>query len=376
MKEKFSLKDALFNENKVTRLATEIAAVYPSFQRDAFISTVLNRFPELELKQRISWIREQLRLFLPKAYSEALRIILAALPPPLDPSKTDNDFGDFIYAPYGDFIAFYGCTKDNLPLSLSALREVTMRFSAEDAIRYFINSFPDHTISQLAKWGTDENYHVRRLVSEGTRPKLPWSQKIVLKPEQTIPLLDLLFADKTRYVTRSVANHLNDISKIKPELVLKTLDRWEKTGKQNPKEMEFIIKHSLRTLVKKGYPEAIQFLKFSTKPDIQVEAITLENNRIKMGTALQFSIGITALKDERLLVDYKLYFQGKTGGMNNSKVFKLRQCELCQGETVVIEKVHKLRKQMTTRTLYPGEHKLEIMVNGQVIGAKQFLIIP
>lgn len=374
MKEKFSLKDALFHKTNVTRLASEIATFYPSFQASMFTSAILERFPELELKQRISWIREQLRVYLPASYPDALRIIIDALPPPLDPSKTDNDFGEFIYAPYGEFIAVYGCTTEHLNRSLTALRKVTMRFSAEDAIRYFINAFPDQTLAQLAKWSTDENYHVRRLVSEGSRPKLPWSQKIVLKPVQTIPLLDKLYTDHTRYVTRSVANHLNDISKIEVELVLQTLTCWKRSKKQNPKEMEFIIRHSLRTLVKKGDPGAISFLNYSTNPEIRVNSFVISRDTIPMGTTLEFTFTLTALKYERLLVDYKIWFQDKKGRMNNSKVFKLKQCELKKGETVQLKKTHTLLETMTTRTLYPGEHKLEIMVNGTVVGNKLFMI--
>ncbi len=375
MKEKFSLKDALFNKTNVARLAAEIAAVYPPFETDAFTATILDRIPKLELKQRISWIREQLQAFLPPSYPEALRIILAALPPPLDPTLTDDDFGEFIYAPYGEFIAVYGCTSEHLPRSLSALREVTMRFSAEDAIRYFINKFPEQTLRQLTEWSTDHNYHVRRLVSEGSRPKLPWSQKIVFQPEQTVPLLDALFADKTRYVTRSVANHMNDISKIKPELVLHTLDRWQASGKQTPSEMEFIIKHSLRTLVKKGYPGAIAFLNFSADPQVTVSDISLNAQTIPLGGVLEFSVTITAQKSERLLIDYIISFQNKAGSMNSKKVFKLKQCQVTAGTSIHLRKKHRFMTGMTTRTLYPGNHLMELQINGKTVAQAPFLLV-
>ena len=133
-------------------------------------------FPTLELIQRIAHISSCLYEYLPDAYPAALDIILNSLPPALDPTKTDDDFGDFIFAPLSLFVATYGCTQNHLERSLQALKEITKRFSAEDAIRYFINAFPDETGSFLLGCAQDENYHVRRLASEGTRPKLPWSQ--------------------------------------------------------------------------------------------------------------------------------------------------------------------------------------------------------
>lgn len=374
MAEKFSLKDALFNAEKVTLLASQIKHVFPSFESGSFIATVVGRFPDLELKQRISWITENLRTYLPKEYRAAVAIILKAIPPQLDPNKRDNDFGDFIYAPYNDFLARYGCTKQNLAFSLQAMKEITKRFSAEDAIRYFINSFPEETFEHLSDWATDPNYHVRRLVSEGTRPKLPWSQKISTSVDRPIALLNTLFADPTRYVTRSVANHMNDISKVNPELVLQTLDRWEKSGKQHPLEMEYIIKHSLRTLVKQGYGGAIQFLKFSADPQVDVSELTIATPHVRVGEALVFSFTLTAQKDERLIVDYVIYFQSKTGTLTNKKIFKIKQYEVQNGAVLHIEKRHPLRV-MTTRALYPGKHMVEVQVNGKKVGRREFLVV-
>ena len=142
MKEKFSLKDELFNPPKVEKLANEIAKVYPAFKDTDFTKEVLEKFPSLELKERIYHIREMLYLYLPSEYDRAIEIILKALPLELDPTKSDDDFGDFIYAPYGDYVATYGCSQEHLELSLFSLCEITKRFSMEDAIRSFINSFP------------------------------------------------------------------------------------------------------------------------------------------------------------------------------------------------------------------------------------------
>ena len=136
----FSLKDLLFNHSKVSKIANELHQVYPQFKTHEFIQNVTEKFPQLELKQRIDWISQQLAIFLPASYPDAISIILKSLPAPCDPTLNDNDFGDFIYAPYGLFVATHGCTKTHLSLSFEAIKSLTTRFSMEDAIRYFINA--------------------------------------------------------------------------------------------------------------------------------------------------------------------------------------------------------------------------------------------
>lgn len=375
MAEKFLLKDHLFNQAKVNQIAGEIQGVYSQFESQNFVKTVVERFPQLELKQRISWMTETLKNFLPANYREAVNILLRSLPPPNDPTKTDNDFGDFIYAPYADFVAQYGCNKKDVDFSLKVLKEITMRFSAEDAIRYFINAFPEETMNELLKWSTDENYHVRRLTSEGMRPRLPWAQKIILSPEKALPILDNLFSDKTRYVTRSVANHMNDLSKVNPELVLETLARWQKSNKQDSQEMDYIIKHSLRSLVKMGNKQAMEFLSFSADPEVVVSKISLKQNQVIIGSTVEFSFTVTAKKDERLLIDYVLYFQGKNGTMTNKKVFKLGRFEVRAGQKLVVNKRHRLGENMTTRKIYPGKHQIELQINGAKMGMKDFEVV-
>jgi 3-methyladenine DNA glycosylase AlkC len=373
MEERFSLKDFLFNKQKVEKIAQEIHTVYPAFQKNKFLQTTVDAFPHLELKQRIRWIADTLKNQLPDDFRTATTILIDALPPPNDNSKIDDDFGDFIYAPYADFVAQYGCTKDNLLFSLNALKQITMRFSVEDAIRSFLNSFPDVTLNELRRWSTDEHYHVRRLASEGTRPKLPWSQKIMIPIEKPIPILDNLFADTTRFVTRSVANHLNDISKIDPKLTVDTLTRWQQSGKQNQKEMEYIVKHALRTLLKTGDAHAIQFLQFSTDPNVRITHFSISDPVI-MGEFVEFEFTVTANQDERLFIDYVLYFKNKAGDTKNKKVFKIKQLSIKKGQSVTIHKRHRLLKNMTTRKLYPGEHHIEIQINGKKLIKKEFYL--
>ena len=373
MSDKIILKDLLFNKEKVQKLSKEIKTVYPVFKDKLFINRVISKFPELELKARIGWITECLAEFLPKDYRQAVKVILQALPEPNNPDLSDNDFGDYIYAPYSEFIVRFGCNEKNLDFSLDAIRQITMRFSAEDAIRYFINAFPKQTLQKLLEWSNDSNYHVRRLCSEGTRPKLPWSQKIKISVTEPLTILDNLYADKTRYVTRSVANHINDISKIDPKLALDILKQWKKEAKQNPKELDYIIRHSLRTLIKEGNAGALGLIGISKAEAVDVSRITVPN-KVKLNTHLDFSFEVQAKDDARILVDYIIYFQNQSGKINRRKVYKLNQLSLVKGEKITITKRHLLRENMTTLKLFKGVHEIEMQVNGMGFGRKKFLI--
>ena len=370
---KVLLKDILFNKTRVEQIAQEIHRVHPSFKITKFVADVVNKFPELELKARISWIAVCLKKYLPVDYQQAVGILVKALPAPNNPDLSDNDFGEFIYAPYAEYVAKNGCTKKYLLFSLNTLYEITQRFSAEDAIRFFINAFPLETLKVLLVWTTDSHYHVRRLCSEGTRPKLPWSQKINITITAPLPILDNLFSDKTRYVTRSVANHINDISKIDPAIALGTIEKWQQSGKQKPGEMDYIIRHSLRTLVKQGNPGAMKLLGLHHDPRVSLSKFRVPK-QVRMNTALEFSLTLQAHKDTDVLIDYIIYFQSKSGKLNSKKVFKLTRLALNRNKSVMLSKRHMLREAMTTRTLYPGKHEIEIQINGRPFAKKSFLL--
>ena len=373
MSVKVLLKDILFNKTKVEQIAKEIHRVHPSFKINEFVLAVMGKFPELELKARITWIAACLKTYLPDDYKKAVGILVKALPAPNNPDLSDNDFGDFIYAPYAEYVAKNGCTRKYLQFSLNSLYEITQRFSAEDAIRYFINAFPLQTLKVLLVWSKDPHYHVRRLCSEGTRPKLPWSQKINITITDPLPILDNLFSDNTRFVTRSVANHINDISKIDPALALKTIGRWQKSGKQKPGEMDYIIRHSLRTLVKQGDPTAMKFLGFRAEPKVSLSKFYVPK-QVRMNTPLEFYFTIQPHEDVNVVVDYILYFRNKSGKLNSKKVFKLTKLALTRNRSVLVSKRHMLRGIMTTRTLYPGTHEIEIQINGSRLAKKSFLL--
>ncbi len=374
LKPKFLLKDQLFNQEKVERIAGQIQAVYPDFQSSAFIAEAVAGFVTRELMERIYWIKECLAKYLPEEYQVAAKILVESLPPANNPNLSDNDFGDFIYAPYGNFVATYGTAETDVAFSLSILKELTKRFSVEFPIRTFINLYPEQTLTALRSWAADENYHVRRLVSEGTRPKLPWAKKIHLSHQIPIELLDILYADKTRYVTRSVANHLNDIAKIDVSLVLQTLTRWRSEHKQTKSEMEFIIHHSLRSLVRVGDTQALQLLGYE-KPQITIADFKIAGERVAVGESVVFSFSVTnqAQKEQSLLIDYVLYFQ-KANGTLAPKTFKVSKSTLQPGEIKLFSKLHPIRP-MSTRTLHLGAHEIELQINGKSYGKVAFDLV-
>jgi 3-methyladenine DNA glycosylase AlkC len=374
MAQKVLLKDLLFNAGKVQWLAAQIQRVYPQFENHHFVDAVTARLNQLELKARITWIAECLKDCLPSEYSRAVSILVESLPAPNNPDLTDNDFGDFIYAAYAEFVALYGCTKPHLQASLAALYQITQRFSAEYAIRHFLNAFPQETLYELQLWTQAQHYHVRRLCSEGTRPKLPWGQKLKIPITAPLPLLDALFADSTRFVTRSVANHINDVSKINPELVLKTLMRWRKSGLQQPAEMDYIIRHALRTLAKSGNVAALKLLGFAHTPHLAVKNF-IASKKVIMNSALEFSFTIQAPEEMQVLVDYILHFRNKLGKLTGRKVFKIGTFRVKQNTPLVISKRHMLREHMTTRTLYPGEHEIQLQVNGRIVAEQRFKLV-
>jgi 3-methyladenine DNA glycosylase AlkC len=366
--ERFSLKDHLFNADKISYLADLLDRSLHDFDREAFEVAVMERMPHLELKERVALIASVLDDHLDPDFEKAAAEIRGALPPPLDPTLSDDDFGDFIFAPFGKYVENHGSA--HYETSMTLLKELTMRFSMEGSIRPFIDQRPEQTLSLFQEWARDDNYHVRRLVSESTRPRLPWAPRISLAMAEPIPLLDILHSDHTRYVTRSVANHLNDISKIEPDLAIDCLQRWRQAESQEPSELSWIESHALRTLVKAGDPSAMSYLGYSPEPEVDCD-LTIHTPEVGPGDTLSFSVEMHATRDEALIVDYVIDFV-KRNGSTSPKVFKLRRLSISEGESAKLSKRHPFRPNASTYTLYPGIHGLSVMINGQRMATSVF----
>lgn len=366
------LKDQLFNAEKVRHLAGLFSAATADFDADKFKFAVMARLPDLELKARMSHIAVSLAQALPGDLPEVAPVIRAALPPPLDPTLNDDDFGDFIYAPLGEWVADIG-VRDHPDLALDLIEEITQRFSMEWAIRPFLNRWPDLVLDRMQGWTDHPSYHVRRLVSEGTRPRLPWGEGIGLRLSDPLPLLDRLHGDRARFVTRSVANHLNDISKKEPDLVLDRLQDWAGQGKQSGDELAWMTRHALRGLVKSGHPGALARLGYDPDAPIQVD-LSLAPEPVRIGDALEIRAHLSAPRETPVLVDYVLHFQSP-GGKMRSKVFKLKQAQIAADTPLTISKRHPLKGNATTFTLLPGAHLVQLQVNGRIRAEAEFELL-
>lgn len=363
------LKDQLFNRDKVSYLAGLIGASWDGFDAAAFQRDVCARLDNLELKERINWIAEVLARNLPDDFAAACAIIAAALPPPLDGTVDDGEFGDFIFAPLGAFVARHGL--DHADQAFDILEELTQRFSMEWAIRPFLDRWPEAAMARLEGWAVHPSCHVRRLVSEGTRPRLPWGARTSWPPDAALALLDRLYRDRTQYVRRSVANHLNDIAKTDPDLVLARLTRWRDGGEPADAEFDWLCAHALRTLAKAGDARALGFLGYDPDAPLCLERFDLARDQLRIGEMLEFSLTLTADAPCKVIVDYLIWFT-KKNGRQAAKTFRVTSCEIRPDAPLCLTKRYRLRGNATTFTLYPGAHRIALQVNGRILGERGF----
>ena len=363
----FSLKDQLYNPVKVAALAADLQRAHAGFDAAAFVAECVSRFPELELKARADWMAEVLARRLPDDFTKAADLIRAALPPALDPAKTDNDFGDFIYLPYGLFAARFVASHRDAALAL--MEDLTQRFSMEYPIRTFIAADPDHLAGVLMDWAEHDSYHVRRLASEGSRPLLPWASRLPIPADWGLPILDRLHGDKTRFVTRSVANHLNDIAKSKPDSVISRLGDWRGLERQKHAELDWMARHSLRTLVKQGHAGALAILGYAHGAVVRAQLRLPE--QVVIGDVLEIIAELESDQAANLVVDYALHLI-KANGRPVPKVFKLKAVSIQAKEALLLKKNHRLHAEASTYRLFPGAVRVDLLVNGQVAATGAF----
>ncbi|MDO6763312.1 DNA alkylation repair protein [Agarivorans sp. 1_MG-2023] len=355
-------------EPALQRISKGITAVYPQFDRERFLSLALDGLEALELKQRVTQIIEVLLQTLPADFSETAKI-LSELPKHWDRGDPDDSLRGFAVWPVTDYVAVAGINDPQRALPVLAL--LTPLFSAEFAIRPFIEKYPELTWSRLHDWCEDEDEHIRRLASEGCRPRLPWGAQLkglIGDPTPILALLDKLKADDSLYVRRSVANNLNDISKDHPEQVLALCQRWQSKASE---EVEWVIKHATRSLVKQGHPLSFPLLGYTAKPQIELEEFALLKPQVKMGDSLTFALAIRAKQaKQKFVLDFAVHFV-KANGKTAAKVFKLKNLSLNKDEMFAIEKQHSF-KAISTRKYYPGEHFVALHINGQEIARLGF----
>lgn len=366
---------SFFGRDTVERIAAMIARVHPAFAAEAFVADATRGLARRELLARGELVAEALRAHLPPDYAEAARILTASLGPEIEADALEGlGMAPFVYLPHVAFIRRWGLL--DFEASMRAQHELTRRFTAEWSIRPFLEAEPGRTLAVLRAWTEDPSPHVRRLVSEGTRPRLPWAPRLRVfekDPRPVLALLERLKDDPAEYVRRSVANHLNDVGKDHPGLLVDTCRRW--LARATP-ERRRLVRHALRSLVKKGHPGALALLGHGERPRVRVRAASLEPARARVGEAVSFraELASTAREPQSLAVDLAVHFV-KANGEARPKVFKLRVVSLPPGGTVEVRKRISLA-QMSTRRHHTGLHEVDLVVNGVRMPAARFEVVP
>jgi 3-methyladenine DNA glycosylase AlkC len=356
------LKNA-FGPDVPRRLAETIVSVHPTFPAEAFLVDALDGYAPLALLDRGRQVARALARHLPQDFETAADIVIASLGPKLERTE-NNGMAPFFYLPHTMFVSDNGIAR--FEASMRALYELTQRFTAEMAIRPFIVKDTERTLARLRDWSGDPNVHVRRLVSEGTRPRLPWAMRLPAfqrDPAPVIALLERLKDDPELYVRRSVANNLNDIGKDHPAILTDVAAKW--LTKASP-ERAWIVRHALRSAIKRGEAAALAVLDYAPVKQIRIAHAEIVPKRAKIGGKLTIAFDVTnaGKAPARLMVDFRIHYV-KAKGSTSPKTFKLSALDLAAGETVSLRKSVSLQE-MTTRKHYPGEHRIDAVINGAV----------
>lgn len=355
----------LINADVVRLISHEVKKVFTRFSTEEFESIISDLFL-LELKDRVLLVTKALKENLPSNYKEAIRVIKEVI--------NNDKLSGFQLWPFSEYVSQFGL--NHFEESMDLLYDLTQKFTAEFAIRAFIIQDHQKVISYLSSLVNDQNVHIRRWVSEGTRPLLPWGKKIhflVDHPELAIGLLEKLKYDEEIYVRKSVANHLNDISKNHPELVIELLSQWLKLCPvEHLPKLEWIKKQALRTLIKKGNKKALQLMGVSGEGKIQINYFRLDKKKYKLNEKLQFYFEIESQSQvmQNIVIDYGIDFV-KANGKLGRKIFKLKNVRLEAGASMKLTKIHSL-KSITTMRFYSGKHQLTLQVNGLGLKTLEF----
>ena len=353
-------------------IARMVAAVHPRFDVDAFLHDALSGYDALALMPRGKHIARALHKHLPADYGEAVRILLASVDQPHGRAP-GLSLASFLFLPHTVFVAEFGLA--HFDVSMQAQHALTQRFTAEFSIRPFLQKHTEATMERLTEWTRDPSEHVRRLVSEGTRPRLPWASRLPAfqrDPAPVLALLERLKDDPALYVRRSVANNLNDIGKDHPGVLAATANAWLQGATP---ERRWIVQHALRSAVKRGEPGALAALGFGTSAEVVIGQHSISPQRAKVGGKLEVAFDVTnnTAQPQRVLVDFAVHYV-KANGQSRAKVFKLKTLDLAAHETQRVGKQISLTE-MTTRKHYPGNHQVDAILNGRAQALGSFELI-
>ncbi len=371
MAETFLLKHIL-SPQLVQLLGRRVKTIYPDFDEKRFGDFVIPKLEPLALKERAKLMASALHEFLPNTYEDSISILISVMQTPLTEEDNLGRYKEFFFMPIAEFISQYG--QEYFHESMRANYELTKVFTAEFSIRIFIEKYPKESLALLHKWAMDVNYHVRRLVSEGTRPRLPWASRLPefqRNPEPVLELLEKLKNDPELYVRRSVAHNLNDIAKDHPDLVVERLFAWKNESNENT---NWIVRHASRSLIKSGHPEALLLQGFNPSVKVVVKNLVL-NGVVHFGDYLEFGFDLAneEEKEVSIVVDFVIYFK-KFSGKLAPKVFKLTERKLKASQTIHLVKRHPI-KPISTRKYFNGEQRIAIQVNGKETATIPFVLV-
>lgn len=358
-----SLVKDILGPHALIAIADAGEAVSPLFDRAAFLDAGLDGLDRLSIMERVRHVAAALRVALPDDYATALAVIRA-----MGPRLTHG----FQAMAVTEFVGRYGL--EDFDRSMEALADLTRFGSAEFAIRPFLALDAERTLATMTRWAKSKDEHVRRLASEGSRPRLPWAARVpALKADPTlaIPMLETLRADPSAYVRRSVANHLNDIAKDRPDWLIGRLAGWA----GDEPHTRGIIRHALRTLIKKGDPRALALIGVGHGAAVTIGRFEIGPPRIRLGERITIAVDLASLSadSQRLVVDYRIHY-ARAGGKSAAKVFKLKTFSLAAGDVVALVTSQMIRD-FSTRRHYPGRHDVELIVNGRTMANGAFEIV-
>lgn len=355
------------------RIAEAVKRAHPAFSLPQFSKGLEAALEPLELKQRMHLIADRVEAGLPADPPELFSILAETLA--TDEADTHGLRG-FLVWPLTEIVARRGLGQEHFAEAMQLFSKITKHFTAEFAIRPFLRVHRERTMEQLHAWCEHPDEHVRRLVSEGSRPLLPWGgnlPELLESPHPTLGLLEKLHRDPSDYVRLSVSNHLNDFSKHHPELVIETLSRWQKANPDDP-HLAKLARHACRTLLKSGHPGALEFHGYGSAKALELEICELGKKSVTLGGYLDYRLVVrnASRRPLRVMFDYAILHR-KANGTLSPKVFKGRTRELAAGERWEITGRHAL-KPITTRVYHPGLHGFEPRLNGRVFPALEFML--
>jgi 3-methyladenine DNA glycosylase AlkC len=362
-----------FSAALVRRLGADIARVDATFPVDHFVALATRGLDDFELLDRGRHIAHALATTLPREYPEAIDVLLRSLGPELVSDELIGaGMAPFYYLPHTMFVAERGL--EHFDLSMRAQYELTKRFSAESSIRVFIAKDPERAIGYLRRWIDDANPHVRRLVSEGTRLRLPWAPRVAwldANPERVLELLERLKDDAASVVRRSVANNLNDLGKVHPQLLTRTSAAWLEGASEGRRAL---VAHAMRSALKRGDADALRLLGFARKASVKVERLRIAPTRVRIGgrVSVSFAVRSVARTSQRLVVDVAVHFV-KAGGRTSRKVFRVKRLELPARGVVTLGRQISLAVH-TTRVPREGRHRVDVLVNGASQASAYFIV--